>query len=434
MFYTVVMRAGKFILVRGYLNGKRFSEKIPYKPYVFIPTKSDSQYKTLENLPVKKESFADIWEVKDFLKKYDNVAGFKFYGITRWEYQYIHDEYPGKIDFDSSIIKVGGIDIEVSSEGGYPNVETADKQITAITYALNDKYVVFAYGDYIPHKSNITYIKCKDEADLLQKFLIMWNTEDWTPDVISGWNIDGFDIPYLVRRIALILGENESKRLSPWKILKEKTIIRRARQTVTYVLFGIATLDYMDLYKKYTPNQQSSYSLNNICHIELNEKKIDYSEYLNLDDLCEKNHQLFIEYNIRDVELIFKLDAKLKFIELVYAVAYDAKINLVDAFTSVLLWDIIIYNYLMDRNIVIPQAAHKHERPYEGGYVKEPIIGLNEWVVSVDVTSEYPKTIIQYNLSPETFVKKIPGITVESCLKRFPDPEIYAITANGCMF
>lgn len=433
-FYTSVIQHGKFLLVRKYKNGQRFSEKIPFKPYLFFPSKTTSEYRTLFGEPVSKMDFPDIWEAKQFIKQYEDVHGFSTYGMTRWPYVYIHDNFPGTIQYDTAQIKVLGIDIEVDTEDGYPNIELADKMITAITVRMKNKKVVFGYKDFDPPE-NVTYIKCVDEVDLLTKFLILWNTPEWNPDVVTGWNIEGFDIPYLVIRITNKLGEEQAKKLSPWGILNEKKIFMRGRETTIFIPLGIAILDYMALYKKYTYNEQSSYALNNIAHIELDERKIDYSEYVSLADLYVNNPQKFYEYNIHDVDLIFKLEDKLRFIELVFAIAYDAKVNFNDAFTSVLLWDIIIYNYLMDKNIVIPQPLRTETRAFEGGFVKEPKVGMHEWVMSFDLTSLYPHLIIQYNISPETFVRREADFSVERLLEK--EPPVFdgnSLTANGCLY
>lgn len=434
-FYTSVAQIGKFIKLRGYENGKRINRSILYRPYLFQTTQTDTPFRTLQGQNVERIDFQDVWKAKEYLKRYEDVSGFNIYGMSKWIYQFIHDSYQGDIAFDKSLIKVAGIDIEVDSEDGYPDIETANKRITSIALRFEHKKLVFGYGDYMPHQPHITYFRCKTEIELLQKFLLLWNTEEWSPDVVTGWNIDGFDIPYLVNRITAVMGEDEAKRLSPWRCLRERSLFLKGKNVQMFTPVGIAVLDYMHLYKKFQPNQQSSYSLNNIAHVELNEKKIDHSEYEGLAGLYKNNHQKFIEYNVHDVDLVFMLEAKLRFIELVYAIAYDAKVNLNDAFTSVLLWDVIIYNYLMDRNIVVPQSAHNPERDFEGGFVKDPLIGLHEWVMSFDLTSLYPHIIIQYNISPETFVEKLDGFDVDHCLKMTgPHPTPHALTANGCLF
>jgi len=436
-FYTSVAQLGKFIKLLGYEDGKRIKRSIPYKPYLFLPTQKETPFKTLQGQGVERVDYADVWAVKESLKRFDGVAGYNVYGIDKWIYQFIHDNYPGQIEFDKSLIKIVGLDIEVDADDGFPDMETANKKITAIAIRYRNKKVVFGFGDYTPHQPNITYLQCKTEKELLLKFLSLWNTDEWTPDVVTGWNIDGFDIPYLVNRLTAILGEGDAKRLSPWRCLRERSLFLKGKEVQMFTPVGIAVLDYMHLYKKFQPNQQSSYSLNNIAHIELNEKKIDYSEYEGLSDLYRNNHQKFIEYNIHDVDLVFMLEEKLRFIELVYAIAYDAKVNLNDAFTSVLLWDIIIYNYLMDRNIVVPQTAKNPEREFEGGFCKDPLVGMHDWVMSFDLTSLYPHIIIQYNISPETFVEKFDGFNVELLINgnnTAVGGMGYCVAANGCRF
>lgn len=434
-FYTNVSLQGKYICVLGYENNKRIKKTIEYKPSLFLPSQNPTDYKNLQGQSVERRQFKNIWDAKKFVSQFKDVVGFRYYGMDKWIYQYIHDKYPEKIEYDINLIKVGGIDIEVDIEDSYPDIELADKKITSISYRMGNSTVVFGYGEYTAHRADINYIRCNDETELLSKFIDLWNTEEWMPDVLTGWNIEGFDIPYLVNRITLILGRHVAEQLSPWKQLREKKIFIKGHEVQMYIPVGISVLDYMHLYQKFTQNEQSSYSLNNIAHIELNEKKIDYSEYKNLTGLYKRNHQKYIEYNIHDVDLVFKLEKKLRFIELVYAMAYDAHVNLNDAFTSVLLWDVIIYNYLMNKHIVVPADDKKPERGFEGGFVKDPLVGMHNNVVSVDLTSLYPHIIMGYNISPETFVDKLDYVNVEYCLKKdkFEDQQ-YATCANGCRF
>jgi DNA polymerase elongation subunit (family B) len=231
----------------------------------------------------------------------------------------------------------------------------------------------------------------------------------WTrfyPDVISGWNIKFFDIPYLVNRITKLFGEDEAKKLSPWNRLSEREAFVMNREHQVFDLDGIATLDYIQLYRKFTYSQQESYRLDNIAHVELGEKKLDYSEFETLHQLYKHDYQKFIEYNIKDVELVEKLEDKMKLIELALTLAYDNKVNYDDVFTQVRMWDSIVYNHLMKKKIVIPQMKMGEKKTqYEGAYVKDPICGMHEWVVSFDLNSLYPHLIMQYNISMETLVQ-----------------------------
>jgi len=262
---------------------------------------------------------------------------------------------------------------------------------------------VFGCGDYIKHRDDVHYAKCRDEHDLIRRFIDFWTR--FHPDVISGWNIKTFDIPYLVNRITKLLGEDEAKKLSPWNRLSLREAMIMNREHQVYEMLGIATLDYIELYRKFTYSQQESYRLDNIAHVELGEKKLDYSEFETLHQLYKQDYQKFIEYNIKDVELVEKLEDKMKLIELALTLAYDNKVNYDDVFTQVRMWDAIVYNYLLKKKIVIPQMKRGSKNSqYEGAYVKDPICGMHEWVASFDLNSLYPHLIMQYNISMETLV------------------------------
>ena len=289
--------------------------------------------------------------------------------------------------------------------GGFPNIETADKEITAITISRRGEKVVFGLKPYKPKEDNITYLLCKDEYELLEKFIHVWQSGRFLPDVLTGWNIEFFDIPYIVNRIKNVLGNEQAKKLSPWGILEERKIEIHGRENTTYTPAGINVLDYLQLYKKFSFSNEESYKLDNIAEVVLGEKKVDYKAqgYASLDDLYQRNPEMFFDYNVQDVALIDRFEEKLGFIELVMAFAYDAKVNYADTMATVKPWDIIVHNYLLDRCIVIPQFKKKsNDEALMGGYVKEVKPGLYRWVVSFDLTSLYPHLIIHYNISPET--------------------------------
>lgn len=436
-FYTNVQQYGNRLHVIGYKDGKRYKKAIPYKPYVFVASQKPTGFKTIYGANVDRLDFDTIKEARDFIKSYEDVSNFKIHGQTKWPYVYIYHNYPTK-EYDPETIKVLYIDIETKFKDAHETfqdyVEKATKPITAITVRLNNTSVAFGYGDF-DAPEGVTYAKCKDEVSLLRAFIKLWNMPEWTPDVVSGWNIEAFDIPYIINRVKRLLGDAEARKLSPWEVLKTKDVHIAGRDITIYHPMGINILDYQQLYKKFTYNEQASYALNNIARVELGEEKVDYSEYGSLDELCDRDHQKFMEYNVHDVTLVARLEEKLRFIELVYAIAYDAGVNFNDALTSVLLWDIIIYNYLMDKNIVIPPYERKNDRRFEGGYVKEPKVGMSDWVMSFDLKSLYPHIIIQYNISPETFVEKIDNVGVEDVLHSDqPITGKCTMTANGCYF
>ena len=435
-FYTSVYQRFDKIYVRGYEDGQRVEFIEKYKPYLFLP-KKDGFYRTLDGKQVDKMQFESISDAREFCDKYKGVSNFDYYGFNNYQYVFMYDYYNGEIQYDPSVVSVVTIDIECAADEGFPDIQAADKEITAITLRKNGKNIVFGCGDYVEHNDETKYIRCKDEFELLDKFVKVWNHPTWKPDVVTGWNIEFFDIPYTVNRIKNILGEEYAKKLSPWNILDEKEVEFKGKKNQTFSPAGIAVLDYYQLYRKFSFGNQESYKLDYISQVELGEQKIDYSEYGSLLELYKSNFQKFIEYNIHDCVLVDRLDEKLKFIEQVMALAYDAKVNYHDTMTTVRPWDVIIHNYLLDRRIVIPQFEASHEEfELVGGHVKEPIPGLYRWVVSFDLNSLYPHLIMQYNISPETFVDRVQFPSIDYMLDgnwEYRDGSV-AYAANGCTY
>lgn len=415
-FYTNVTRArnGKHLLVRGYENGKSFAHKVDYEPYLFVTSKASwgdktpSKYRTLDGRPVIRRDFSDMNEAKNFIRTYENVSGFEIFGMDKFEYVYLYDDFYGEIKYDPTLVSIGDIDIEVakSPDGGYATVEKADGEITAITLSNRGRKYTFSYGDYAPKDKKSQYFKFHDEKKMLLGFLEIWKSLNL--DILTGWNIDYFDVPYLINRIGNVLSEEAVKALSPWGVINTKEAFIRGKTQTIYTIVGITILDYMQLYQKFMYTNPENYKLDTIAKLELGIEKVDYSEYGSLDELYEKNFEKFIDYNIRDVDIVDALDNKLKLIELVMALAYQAKVNYIDTLGTVRPWDSLIHNFLMDRNIVIHQF--KESTNYDtivGGHVKEPKPGLYNWVGSFDLNSLYPHLIQQFNISPDVFMYKL---------------------------
>jgi DNA polymerase elongation subunit (family B) len=363
--------------------------------------------------------FGTIKEARDFVKEYEGIENFNIFGSTDWVSMFIYDNYKGQLEkeFDPTLVNVGIIDIETDKQEGGINPKNPSAEITAISLRKNGKTVVFGYKDFIPPSDDVVYNKCDHETQLLYKFLDVW--EEFDLDVITGWNIDFFDIPYLVNRIILLMGEEEANRLSPWRMMSEREIVIRGREEQVYVPLGITILDYQHIYKKFSLENAEDWKLNTIANKELGVKKIDYSQYENIFDLYVKNPQLFYEYNVTDVDLVDKLEQKLKFIEGVFYLAYDAKINYSDTLGVVKMWDVIVHNYLLEKGICVPPKDVKHmNRELVGGYVKEVKPGMYEWVVSLDFDSLYPRLIMMLNIGPDTYAGKgfLPGWSVDSAL------------------
>ena len=438
-FYTNVEQAGNRLLVRGYNNGERYSDRVPFNPTLFLPTKQYSKWKTLEGEPVQPHRFGSITEAREFLKGYKEVPDFEIHGNTRFLYQYIAEQHPeDQVRFDSSKIRIFNIDIETAAENGFPDVESADQEILAISIkdSFTGRVTVFGARPYDNKDSMVDYMHFRSEESMLGAFLEYWQAN--FPDVITGWNVQLFDMPYICNRVERILGDKFVKLLSPWKLVSQREIYIKGRKQFAVDTLGISTLDYLELYKKFTYTNQESYRLDHICNVELGEKKLDHSEYDTFKEFYEHDWQKFIDYNIHDVRLVDKLDDKMKLIELAYTMAYDAKVNYEDVFSQVRMWDNYIYNELNKRKIAIPpkkESATKTEK-YAGAYVKEPIPGFYDWVVSFDLNSLYPHLIMQYNISPETLQDtRHSTATVDKILEKQVEIDgEFAVCANGAQY
>ena len=440
-FYTNVFLIGNDILVRGYENGKHFSDRQKYQPTLFVPTKKRSKYKTLEGEPVEPVKPGSIRDCREFIDKYSSVQGFRIYGNERYAHQFISDNYPeDEIKFDISKIKLITIDIEVSAESGFPDVFNCAEELLLITVQDYTTKEIITWGTrpYENDRENYRYIHCHTEIELIEKFVQWW--ESYSPEVVTGWNCELYDIPYLMGRMERIMGEKFAKRMSPWNITRRNEFTIMGRKQIAYDLAGISVIDYLDLYKKSpaTPNQES-YRLDHIAFMELGQNKLDHSEFDTFREFYTGNWKKFVDYNIVDVELVDRLEDKLRLIDLCFTRAYDAKVNFSDIAYQVRTWDAIIYNYLKKKNIVIPQKErNQKDEKYAGAYVKEPKPGKYDWVVSFDLNSLYPHLIMQYNISPETLVEtRHPSATVDKLLNQdltFEMYSDYAVCANGAMF
>jgi DNA polymerase elongation subunit (family B) len=401
-FYTSVIRYGSNILYRGYKNGKSIRQKVPFQPTLFIKGDKGSDWKTLDGHSVEPIKFGDMKEATDFMKRYEGVANFDTYGNTNYVAQYITEKYPNNIEFDRELVQVLNIDIEVQSDDGFPEPRQAGYPVISIAIRKNDgNYWVWGLGDYTVQREDVLYIKCDNELDLLNKFVEHWSMH--TPDIITGWNTRFFDIPYLVNRMRKITGDDTmAKRMSPWGLVRERNITINGKPNQEYHLEGIEHLDYLEIYKKFTYTQQESYRLDHIAYVELDERKLSYEEHGNLYTLYKEDYQKFIDYNIKDVELVHLLDEKLDLISLILTMAYKAGVNYGDTLGTTAIWDSIIYRLLHKKKVAVPQRVEKAKTSYPGGYVKEPQVGSHDWVTSFDLNSLYPNIIVQYNMSPET--------------------------------
>ena len=407
-FYTNVQMYGNDILLRGFENGQRFTTREKFNPTLYVSTKKPTKWVTLGGEAVTPIQPGTIKECREYFKKYEQVEGFNVYGNERFIFQFISDNYPGKIDFDVNKLRILTIDIEVESEKGFPDPESADEEVLLITVQdYKTKQIITwgqtKHGEYKNNQENVIFIPCVDEFALLGRFLEWWSSD--YPDIITGWNSEYYDIPYLCNRVSRLMGEKALRSFSPWGLVRKEEHFIQGQSKLVYDIAGMNQLDYLNLYKKFTYTNQESYRLDYIASVELGQKKLDHSEFETFKDFYSKGWQKFVEYNIIDVELVDRMEDKMKLIDLAITMAYDAKVNYNDVFYQVRMWDTIIYNYLRSKNVVIPPKVpvDKSEK-FAGAYVKEPKPGKYDYVVSFDLNSLYPHLIMQYAISPETLV------------------------------
>ena len=435
-FYTNVVQWGNQILVREYKNGERLNHKVKYSPTLYVPVQKETGWKTLDGKNVMPYKHDTIKGAKEFIQQYQNQPHL-VYGLDRFAYTYLADTYPNNVEWDSDKMLVCTIDSETQCENGFPDPEKAEEEMLSITIKnqTTKKIVVWGIGDYHTDREDVTYINCSNENELLASFMNFWVKH--YPDVITGWNTEFFDMPFLINRVTKVLGEDRAKEFSPWGNVTARKVYSHGRDQQVYDIQGVSNLDYLQVYRKFTYTAQESYRLDHIAFVELGEKKNE-NPYDTFKDWYTKDYQSFIDYNIVDVELVDRLEDKMKLLELLFTMAYEAKVNYEDVFGQVKYWDVLIHNYLKNRKIVIPQKSHSSKSDkYEGAYVKDPQVGQHKWVMSFDLNSLYPHLIMQYNMSPETLVTgNYMKLTVDNMLQEtaIDIPDRCTITPNGALY
>lgn len=411
-YYTNLSRYGNSLLYRGYKDGKRMHVKVPFSPTLYVPVEKQTAFKSLDGKYVEPVKLETMREAKEFMERYKDVSNFEIYGNTNYIAQYVAEHWPGEIQFDRNQINVTTIDIEVQSNEGFPEPEEAKYPITAICLKNNidNTFYVWGLGDYdtsisIMQENRVVYTKCATEQELLLRFLAHWNTPSHMPDVVTGWNMRTFDIPYIVNRCRRILDDEKVKMLSPWGRVEEKQVTMMKKQTQLYDIIGVSQIDYLDLFKKFgfSFGPQETYKLDHIAYVVLGEHKLAYDG--SLHSLYMNDHQKFIDYNIKDVDLVDRIEDKIGLMTLCFTMAYKAGVNFNDTFGTTGIWDTLIYRYLIPQNIIVPPNKESFKSDYAGGYVKDPQCGVHDWVASFDVNSLYPNIIVQWNMSPETIMK-----------------------------
>lgn len=455
--YTHVATIGNRVYARARMpDGAPVYVENEYTPIYYLPFNEQDKHKAThwgyEGRPLYSHMCTAIHEARDFLKRNEGHV----YGDIQPEYMLLADTYGAtEIPWDLEKLYIWVIDIEVDRDPikGFAPVDDPFNAINAVTVTWLHMgqmgTVVYAVppnpnAKFIP-PPNVTYVECKTEEELILHFLEDFRSAGDYPDIVSGWNVQFYDIPYLVNRARKLFTEDIWIRFSPLNRITERDAIINHRDNTVMELKGVSILDYYELYQKFTYSQQENYRLDHIAHVELKKRKVSYKEFRMLDKLYRENYQKFLEYNITDVALVVELNERGKscagLIELVCALTYNAKCNFADTFKQVRLWDIMIYHKLRADGFQIPpRKAEAKGEQYEGAFVKEPLVGLHNWVVSFDVASMYPHIIREWNLSPEMIqTTNVTGYTVDDLLVKKADTSELkkldlAMTANGALF
>ena len=433
-FYTACAIKGNKILVRGYKNGVRFTDSVSFKPSLYIKSDKDTKYKTLTGTPVKRMIFDSLYDCREFLKQYEDLNDAPIYGNTDFVTQYLLETYEEEVTYDLSKIKIAYFDIESETEGGFPDLRNPNEKINIIGVRISGvNYAITCKQVDIP---DCKLVLCSSEKEIIEKFFELLRKEDI--DVITGWNVKLFDIPYIIGRAKLFFEDKEIQSWMPFNLLKERETNIGGTDYRLFEMPGYTILDYMDLYKKFSGTSQESYALNFIAKAELDAQKLDYSDYGSLKEFYTKDFQKFAEYNIQDVQLVEQLDNKLKLIDLAVSIAYEAKIPYDVVFFATRIWGTICCDYLLHRNIISPiQTTYAKDDQFVGAYVKDVTPGLYKNIVSFDATSLYPSIIMGWNISPETCVKRDNSLNADDFLrskrKQIPDLITDAMTQNACL-
>jgi DNA polymerase elongation subunit (family B) len=446
--YTNVSKRGSKILYRGIENGVRVTKKVDFYPTLWISGKmkdAGEPWKTIYKQDVAEIQPGNLYECKQFIEQYKDVHNFDVYEPPGYEYQYITETHPPDISYNFKDILIYSLDIEtkVPDLGGFASAQTAYEEITLITLKDLQKNTLITWGqlvvDSVPE--HVSYRFFEDEIDMLKDFISWWQMN--YPDIITGWNSNTFDVTYIYNRLKLVLSEKMADQLSPFGVVQYREIktFNNNKEEKTYraAIVGIALLDYLELYKKFGARSvKESYKLDAIALEELKEQKLK-NPYNTFREFYLENPTLFLVYNVKDVELVDRLEKKMKLLELALTIAYTCKINYEDVYGPVKMWDIIIYNYLNSKRMVVPRHRRNVAQPFEGAYVKDPLVGKHKWCCSYDYDSLYPHLMMLCNMSPETITNTHKSVSVDQLVNEeldlsFLKEQNLAMAANGWCF
>lgn len=392
-------------------NGDREHVVTSYVPYFYSETKdTEGDALSLRGHPVKRIDSESFYKYHGKKKNFRDQGYKTFEGDMSPEVQFLVDKYlETDLTEKENTLNYVHLDIECEVDGGMPDAHDPDQRINLITMysEKHSKFFTLGLHESNEDRKNVEYICCENEKDLLNKFIEV--IEYLKPDIITGWNVDGFDIPYILNRIESLLGEEKKNSISPigLPIKSRKTKGRYGKEEFQYTIPGLNVVDYMDIYRNFSQGDRESYSLDYISQYELEEGKIDFDD--SYKNLYKKNWERFVDYNIQDVKLVRELENKLGYLNLTISIAWTCKIPIQYVQTTIKKVDAVITTYLKREGVVMDdEFLDCDQEKYPGGYVLESDTGIFEWVSCLDISSLYPSVMRQFNISPETFVFCIP--------------------------
>lgn len=437
-FYTSCTTFGDDILVRGYQDGIAYAKKVKFRPSLYVKSvdAKNSKYKTIFDEPLRRHDFDSIKDAKMWVNGLKNEKT-PIYGCTKYEYQYLGDEFKDKnVLGDFRYIQIQNIDIEttVHITGKFPDPFNPLEEILLFTFidSITKKKHVFGRKPYQTNDPLVTYHHYPNEADMLLAIVAHWRKTKL--DILTGWNTSGFDIPYFCSRVALVLGEKELSRLSPFgKVWRREGFDSYDKPEMSYTIVGVSQLDYLLLYKKFNLKKQENYRLDHIGFVELKKPKLDLG--VTFFEAYTNHWDKYVLYNIIDTEIVDELETKKKFIRLAVMLAHMAKCSFEDTLGTVSMWESIIYNYLYAQNKIVPTQNNKPAKNIVGAVVKEPIAGFYRWAVGVDATSLYPSILMMLNMSPETIIDdEYVNLTIPQFMAMKQHNSDRTVACNGHVF
>ena len=408
-------------------DGKRIKVDASVDPYIYVEGAGNDE--SIYGTRLNKKSFRTQYDRYKYLKDTNVKRVFDNFPIVQ---QYLIDSFwkdNEKPEFAQHPIKVMFVDIEVYAPDDFPHANEAKAPVNVITVydTLSNKFVTWGIKDYNTTEPDVKYVKCVSEADIFKKFIEYFESD--YPDILTGWNSEFFDIPYIINRCTKVLDKSYTDRLSPSNNVYSREMKGKFGQEQTrWYIEGISLIDYLDVYKRFSAGERESYKLASIAEAELGEGKVDFGT-MNLATLADTDWKTFIDYNIQDVRLLVKLEEKLKYSELIRMLAYVGLTTFEGAMGSLSVINGATAVRARYRNQRIPSfirdADDGSKNP--GAYVGAPLSGFQECVISFDANSLYPNVMISLNISPETKVGVIEDKNDKEVTIRHVSGKVYSL-------